>query len=121
MQQSPSFSFSLRFAAFIIVLLALPLLFLGGTASAARTNPAADSAAAVAALSESEAANYPVKPVIATVVSVFSRGRVPPSGPSHRGHAAPVFTRHRLLRTNLGSNGPNFRELSSTPSPGVGH
>lgn len=59
------------------------------------------------------------EPVQAAVFQVLARGQVPPSGPSHRGHDAPVFKRH-LLRTRSGYD-QNFRMLRSSPSHGDGH
>ncbi|XWS18537.1 hypothetical protein CRYUN_Cryun32bG0053300 [Craigia yunnanensis] len=49
---------------------------------------------------------------------VLMKGRrVTPSGPSHRGNTAPIFTRHLLRKVDTIS----FQELSSVPGPGVGH
>ncbi|KAL7243456.1 hypothetical protein ACSBR1_015782 [Camellia fascicularis] len=31
---------------------------------------------------------------------VLAKGRIPPSGPSHRGHKAPNFTRHLLFKSH---------------------
>lgn len=43
---------------------------------------------------------------------------IPPSGPSHRGHAAPIFTsRHVLEITRY----PSIHHLQSVPSPGAGN
>ncbi|EOY27934.1 hypothetical protein QQP08_020517 [Theobroma cacao] len=48
---------------------------------------------------------------------VLMKGRITPSGPSHRGNAEPIFTRHLLRNNDIIS----FQELTSVPSPGIGH
>lgn len=52
---------------------------------------------------------------------VLGKGRVPYSGPSHRGHGVPNFRRH-LLRKDFNSdrNSRRSRSVQSAPSPEVG-
>ncbi|KAH7682069.1 hypothetical protein IHE45_05G099300 [Dioscorea alata] len=53
------------------------------------------------------------------VLHVLVRGRIPPSGPSNRGHASsPFFIKRHLLALD---SRVDDRELLSVPSPGVGH
>ncbi|OMO65439.1 hypothetical protein COLO4_31232 [Corchorus olitorius] len=59
--------------------------------------------------------NLPQQSHDQNVFDALMKGRITPSGPSHRGHGAP--TRHLLRKLDLLS----FQGLKSVPSPGVGH
>lgn len=94
----------------------LLLIFIANCVFAARTSPAT---MPTPTTDVSKTRSSLDEPVQATASHVLAKGQVPPSGPSHKGHSAPSSTRH-LLRTSSSSD-QNFRMLTSTPSPGVGH
>lgn len=51
---------------------------------------------------------------------VLGKGRVPYSGPSHRGHGVPNFRRHLQQKDFSDRNSRRSRCVQSAPSPEVG-
>ncbi|XWS15865.1 hypothetical protein CRYUN_Cryun34aG0038900 [Craigia yunnanensis] len=62
--------------------------------------------------------NVPTRESHENAFRVLMKGRITPSGPSHRGHTAPIFTRRHLFRID---DIISFQELISVPSLGVSH
>ncbi|KAK9267585.1 hypothetical protein L1049_010013 [Liquidambar formosana] len=61
----------------------------------------------------------PLEPSGTVALGVVLKGRIPASGPSHKGHKVPNFTRHLQKRGDSSVRAsPDGR---SVPSPGVGH